>query len=114
MIGIDIEEVARFRKLNRLEDRRFFERIFTKREMDYCFLKKDPAPHLAGRFCAKEAIIKALASMGIHTIARNAIEIINTAKGVPKVVVLKRGKKLKIQISISHARDYALACAVVV
>lgn len=113
MIGVDIEDIARFRKLDRLRDRRFFERIFTKREMKYCFSKTDSAPHLTARFCAKEAVIKALGGMGIHRVPYSKIEIVNTSKGVPRVILHSRGEKLQIKVSLAHAHDYAMACAVI-
>lgn len=113
MMGIDIEEVARFRKLDRLENRRFFERIFTDKEMKYCFSKKDPAPYLAARFCAKEAVVKALGNMGIHKVAYSKIEIITDANGAPRAILHARKRKFQIQVSLSHARDYAIACAIV-
>ena len=112
-VGIDMEEVTRFGKLDRLKNRRFFERIFTEKEMDYCFSKKDPSPYLAARFCGKEAVVKALGSIGIHKIGYLKIEITNTTKGVPQVILHTKEKNFHIQISISHARGYAIACAIV-
>ncbi len=112
-LGVDIEEIARFRSLDRIRNRRFLEKIFTPRELKYCFSKKDPAPHLAVRFCGKEAMIKALASMEVHKIAYHKIEIINILNGVPKVLLHMKGKAPKIQISLSHTHDYAMACALV-
>ena len=61
-IGCDIEDVSRFR--NRIKDRsdKFLDKIFTKEEQVYCNSKSDPAIHYAGRFCAKEAVVKAVKS----------------------------------------------------
>ena len=112
-VGVDIEYIDRFRMLNKVRHRSFLKMIFTKKEQSYCFSRKDPAPHLAARFCAKEAIVKALGSMGIHKVAYSKIEIVKNAKGVPQVIFHIKGKKFQIQISISHARDYAIACAVI-
>jgi len=113
-IGVDIEEVVRFRTLDRARHKRFFEQIFTKREIEYCLSKKDPAPHLAARFCGKEAVVKALAGVGIHKVSRRDIEITNTSKGVPRIILHTKHKDLKIQVSISHARDYAIAFVIIV
>ncbi len=108
-VGTDIEGIDRFRNLHHGRHRRFLERIFTPRELKYCFSKKDPAPHLAARFCAKEAVVKALASVGIHKVARREIEVANTSKGVPKIILRTKAKPLQIQVSLSHTLDYAIA-----
>ena len=59
-IGVDIVEIERFRRAVERRGRRFLEKIFTEEEMEYCFSMKDPYPHLAGRFCVKEAVLKSL------------------------------------------------------
>ena len=63
-IGVDIEDVKRFQKLNLVSDKTFLGKIFTKNELVYCFSKKNKAEHLAGRFSAKESILKALRASG--------------------------------------------------
>lgn len=112
-VGVDIENIARFRALNRIRHRRFLERIFTVQELRYCFSKKDPAPHLAVRFCAKEAVIKALAGLGIHKISHRIIGIANTTKGVPKVRLHSRQKMPKVVVSLSHTISHAIAFVIV-
>jgi len=59
-IGIDIQDIEPFRKKTLENDGRFYERIFTVEEVEYCLAKADPAPHLAARFAAKEAVMKLL------------------------------------------------------
>jgi len=59
-VGIDIVAVKRLRDAHEKWGMRFFERIYTRKEIDYCFSKKDPFPSLAVRFAAKEAVIKAI------------------------------------------------------
>lgn len=49
-IGVDIEPSLRFRDLDRKESGNFLTKIFTEKEMNYCFSKKAPAQHLAARF----------------------------------------------------------------
>lgn len=112
-IGVDIEEVGRFRRLDRSLHWSFFRKVFTLSELTYCFSKEDPAPHLAVRFCAKEAIVKALAGSGIHRVPYCSIEILNTVKGVPKVRVNSKYKLTKTAVSLSHTTDYAIAFAIV-
>lgn len=110
-IGVDIEEMERFRKLHRVDDRRFLERVFTERELDYCFSRKDPAPYLAARFCAKEAVVKALAGVEIHKMSYRNIEIMKNAKGVPQVCLRSARKMPKVVVSLSHTTNYAIAFA---
>ena len=57
-IGVDIESISRFKNLKRDKSRHFLEKIFTQNELNYCFSKKVPSPHLAVRFAAKEAAEK--------------------------------------------------------
>lgn len=111
--GVDIENIARFEKLDRRKHRRFLERIFTRDELAYCFAKKNPSPHLAARFCGKEAVIKALASFGVRAVPYYAVEILHNTSGMPKVILPERYKYLAVQISLSHARDYAIAVSIV-
>lgn len=112
-IGVDIEEVARFRKLRRTDDRRFLERVFTSRELAYCFGRKNPGPHLAARFCAKEAVIKALAGLAIHKMSYRDIEILNTAKGVPSVKLHTKVRGLQVSVSLAHSKDSAIAFTII-
>jgi holo-[acyl-carrier protein] synthase len=90
------------------------QRLFTSGELDYCFAGKLPAPHLAARFAAKEAIIKALSSLGEKKPAYRDIEIQNNPDGVPLVTVRKPGLTgLRIHLSLSHCEDKAVAFTVI-
>ena len=90
-------------------------RIFTQREQEYCFSKKTAAPHLTARYCGKEAIVKALASIGGANVRYTDIEIINKQDGMPVVRVDKEGfSDLQIHLSLSHCKDKAIAFAIVV
>jgi len=112
-IGIDIESVDRFRKHPYEEDKRFYDRIFTEAEIEYCLKKRDPYPHFTGRFAAKEAFIKAADT--IEGLNLKDIEIENTKSGKP---YLKFKKKIpvdssKIIISLSHTQSQAVAVVVI-
>lgn len=107
-IGVDIESIARFKGLQREKSKRFLEKIFTKDEVDYCFSKKAPWPHLAARFAAKEAVLKAVSPLSKNVPALNEIEILNNAKGIPAVAL----KGYEIKISLSHCDTLALAFVV--
>ena len=68
-IGIDVVEIARIRRLMERWQDRFLQRVFTEAELAYALRRHDPAQHLAARFAAKEATLKALGtglSMGVR------------------------------------------------
>ena len=105
-VGIDIVEVARIAKA--LKRERFVRRILTEREEAYC----NTPVKVAGRWAAKEAIIKAV---GVPIKMKN-IEIWNDQLGQPHVTILDvnfDGKRLKIFVSITHEKTNAAAVAVV-
>ncbi|MFH1916025.1 MAG: 4'-phosphopantetheinyl transferase superfamily protein [Nanoarchaeota archaeon] len=62
-IGVDIEEISRFRELDFDQNRDFYEKVFHEDEIKYCLGKTDMYEHFAVRFCAKEAFIKAMKRM---------------------------------------------------
>lgn len=110
--GIDIETISRFKKA---PDSPFLKRIYTKNELVYCFGKKSPAGHLAGRFAAKESVIKAISALDHRPIDYNDIEIINDRRGVPEVALNDCGlaDKYNFFLSISHTKYLAIAAAIV-
>jgi holo-[acyl-carrier protein] synthase len=115
-VGVDIESIKRFKNLNRKKSNNFLAKIFTAKEMDYCFSKQYPAQHLTARFAGKEAVIKALKTSRIKNpiLMLNDIEITNNKQGAPEVSI--RGNKFaktKIIISLSHCEDKAVALALV-
>ena len=114
-IGADIESIGRFRRLNYAENDNFLNKVFTKNELEYCFSKKNAAPHLAARFSGKEAVFKALCSIGKFDVDHREVEIINDEKGVP-IVKLNNGNlnNLIAKISLSHCADKAIAFAVII
>ena len=111
-IGVDIESIGRFQGLRRPKNALFFEKIYTSAELAYCFSKDDPAPHLAARFAAKEAVIKALYSLGKKTIPFTSIEIFRTEDGLPSVKIHHSSyAALQSKVSLSHCEDKAIAFA---
>lgn len=109
-IGVDIEEISRFKD----KSQRFLDRIYTKSEQDYCLSKKLPAKHFAVRFCAKEAVMKALTSLKIKYPKLSEIEIFHNEDGVPQVRMLNNlDKKLTFEVSLSHDRTKAIAFVMV-
>ncbi len=109
-IGVDIEDIKRFED----KSQEFLDRIYTQNEQVYCLSKPNPASHFAVRFCAKEAVIKALNSMGISHPRLNQIEIYHGENNCPKVRLLNKiDNNLTIQISLSHDKTKAIAFVVI-
>lgn len=114
-IGTDIEDISRFDKYAKDKNEPFVQRIFTENEIEYCFSFKNPAPHLAVRFSAKEAVYKALCSLGLANIEFSQIEIFNEKNGVPKVRLLKAiAENLDFRLSLSHGNGNSLASVIVI
>ena len=107
-VGIDIEEVARFRACDPRENKNFYRKIFTDKEIRYCMSKKDPYPHFTARFCAKEAVVKAL---GRALFRMNKIEITNDANGKPAARINDKKINYHIAVSLSHTKERAIAIA---
>lgn len=118
-IGIDLIEVSRIRdSLERFGDR-LGRRILRPDEFDYCMSHPDPAPYLAARFAAKEAVSKAFGTGIGSTVGWQDIEVRRLESGRPEVLLHDSalrfaGEKgcLKIHLSLTHTANYASAVAV--
>lgn len=109
-IGVDIEDIRRFKN----KSQKFLDRIFTKAEQEYCMQKSNPASHFAVRFCAKEAVTKALNSVGIRQPQLNKIEIYHDKNMCPKVKLHgAEYASLKIEVSLSHEKTKAIAFVII-
>lgn len=114
-VGVDIEDIERFRLLNSNDDERFLNKIFTKNELKYCFSKTASGPHLAARFAGKEAVLKALSAICDFTLNYKEIEIINNEKGVPIVLLNnKKFNKFSVKLSLSHCKDKTVAFSIAI
>ncbi|MBA3238114.1 MAG: holo-ACP synthase [Parachlamydiaceae bacterium] len=115
-IGNDIIEIHRIAGAISRHGKRFLDEIFTHREQEYCLRHQQSARHFAGRFAAKEAIVKALGTGFIDGINWQDIEIVNDSSGKPSVFLSDelnlRFNSPSIQISISHCKEYATAVAI--
>jgi holo-[acyl-carrier protein] synthase len=115
-IGVDIITIERFKKaLERWGDR-LCKRVFTPQELSTCQNKAQPGRHLALRFAAKEAFLKALGIGMFQGVAWNEIEITNDSLGRPHMSVRGAAEKLcrekgikEIFVSISHEAEYGVA-----
>jgi phosphopantetheine--protein transferase-like protein len=112
-VGTDIENISRFENKSLENDNAFLNKIFTENEINYSFSKSKPSQHLAARYCAKEAIIKALNSLSNLKLLYNEVEILNKPDGSPFVNLINYNDKFCTQISLSHCSDRAIAFAVV-
>ena len=111
-IGTDIVEVSRIRSSIDRTGQRFLDRIYTVLEQKYCKSKSYPEIHYAGRFAAKEAVMKALKSSGFtQPIPFNAIDIRPGDHGEP-IVELDLDYDGKCRVSISHTDTHAIASAI--
>jgi holo-[acyl-carrier protein] synthase len=117
-IGTDIVEVARIGDMIEKHDDTFIEKVFTQDEITYCGPRKAAVQHYAGRWAAKEAILKAIGTGWSKGIKWTDIEVINEMGGKPFVklngkavnVCADRGIE-EILISISHCNLFATAFA---
>src|SRR5712691_11328283 len=99
-IGVDLVNIPRMRDvIDRWQDR-FLQRVFTEQEIAYCRARRDPVPHFAARFAAKEAALKALGTglrLGVSS----------------RELGLARGGN-RVLLTLSHEGEYALAQAMLV
>lgn len=107
-IGTDIEKIERFEKYASDKEAPLIKRIFTDAEIEYCYSFKNPAEHLAVRFCAKEAVYKALGVLGINDVDYCDVEVVRNSSGVPSVNLLKE-KNIDFRLSLSHGNGSAVA-----
>lgn len=113
-IGTDIIEISRIEKaINRTKI--FKEKVYSEKEIEHIEKKKNSYASYAGRFAAKEAFSKAMGT-GVRGFLLKDIEILNDELGKPVIYLYNEIKKLaeglKIQISISHSKEYAVSTVV--
>jgi len=109
-IGTDIEEIRRFEGKD--THYAFLNKVYTKSELEHCKEFKNAAQHLCARFCAKEAIVKALSALGIKDVYYSDIEIHNEKDGTPYATIEKHDD-IRVRVSLSHCKNYAMASAIV-
>jgi holo-[acyl-carrier protein] synthase len=111
-LGNDLIEVSRILSSINKIGKRFLDRVYTKVEQDYCKTKANPQIHYAGRFAAKEAVMKAIKSSGFQKpISFKSIEIRSGDNGEP-IVNLDLPIHGKCRVSISHTESHAIASAI--
>ena len=120
-IGIDLVPISRMRQVMERWQERFVTRVFTPSEIAYCRARRDPAPHFAARFAAKEAGLKALGTglrLGVNW---RELEVRRERGGPPVLVLRGRSRELarergaeRMLLALSHDGDYAIAQAMLV
>lgn len=120
-IGIDVVEVARIAAAIERHGEPFLAKLFSPTEREYCESRKDAAMHYAARFAAKEAVSKALGTGIGGQAGWLDLEVVHDSAGAPKLRLSgaaadfsKQQGITEIQISLTHARDYAAANAVAI
>ena len=114
-IGLDLVKIERIDKAVKNHPG-FTERVFTDRERAYCSRQKFPAQHYAGRFAAKEAVLKAIGTGWSAGVKWTDMEVLHGEGGGPIVNLSGRVKDLmdlrgvkQVLLSYSHDGDYAVA-----
>jgi holo-[acyl-carrier protein] synthase len=118
-IGIDLVPISRMRQVMERWQERFLTRVFTADEIAYCRARRDPVPHFAARFAAKEAGLKAL-GIGLRLgVNWRELEVRREPGGPPVLVLRGRSREVargadRMLLALSHDGDYAIAQAMLV
>ncbi len=115
-VGVDIVQVDRIQK--NIEKQKFIDKVYTEKEKEYLTKRQLNPQTAAGLFAAKEAVSKTLGT-GISGFSITDIEIVKDEFNKPEILLHNNALKIskdkgidKINISISHEKDYAIAFAV--
>jgi holo-[acyl-carrier protein] synthase len=120
-IGTDIVETLRIARMIERHGELFLSRVYTPHEIAYCSERKAANQHYAGRWAAKEAVLKALGTGWTRGIRWVDIEVRNEFGGRPSIVLDGEAREISLRleidqilISISHCRSHATAYALAV
>jgi holo-[acyl-carrier protein] synthase len=118
-LGTDLARVSRFRRFVEAGKVALLERLFTADERAYALAKADPAPHLAARFAAKEAGMKAFGLGWRDGLSWHDFAVVRDPLGRPDLVLGGRAAQLAgargvtaVHLSYSHDGDYAVATVI--
>jgi holo-[acyl-carrier protein] synthase len=117
--GIDLVDFGRIEQMLERHAERFLDRVFTQTEQGYARSNRNTVETLAGRFAAKEAVLKLIGTGWRGKIAWTDIEVVNDSQGRPSVRLAGEVARLAeemglgpVSISITHTANFALASAV--
>jgi holo-[acyl-carrier protein] synthase len=118
-IGVDIVEIRRFREVLERQKQRFTQRVFTPGEQEYCRGHRDPVPHFAARFAAKEALFKALGTGWAKGVSWLDVDVHREGQEAPMIILRGEAGKAcarlgaqKVHLSLSHTDESAVALVV--
>jgi holo-[acyl-carrier protein] synthase len=116
-IGIDTEENERIAALIEKSGERFLEKVFTHGEIGYCSVKNDNYGSFTARFCAKEALFKALGSGLRDGLKWKDVETLNDELGKPYIRLYgKAAERIgddRVHVSLTHTRNQAAAFVII-
>ncbi len=120
-IGVDLVQISRMRDVIARWDERFLQRVFTEGEIAYCRRRRDPVPHFAARFAAKEAGLKALGTGLRMGVSWRELEVRRERGQAPRLELAGRSRDIgrarggtRMLLALTHEGDYALAQAMLV
>lgn len=120
-VGTDIIEVVRIGKMIERHGEIFLNRVYTDDEIRYCQRRKEYTQHYAGRWAAKEAVMKTLGTGFSRGVGWRDIEICSNRMGQPSIVLRGGAREIARQagigdvlVTISHCRAYATATAIAI
>ncbi len=118
-IGTDIVEIERIRGMIERHGDHFLQRCYTASEIEYSQRHRDSAVRFAGRWAAKEAVVKVIGTGFIQGITFHDVEIVSLHTGQPTVRLSGEAGRIaaelgisEVKLTISHAREYATATAI--
>jgi holo-[acyl-carrier protein] synthase len=113
---MDIQNLSQMQKAMKEHGQKFLDRVFTTEEQALCTAGRASLQRFAGRFCAKEAFLKALGTGWTQGIRWTEVECLRNENGAPVLVLHARAKELaeqrgvaRIWVSISHTAELAAA-----
>jgi holo-[acyl-carrier protein] synthase len=118
-VGTDIVEIDRVRAMIDRHGDNFLQRCFTAAEIAYADKHRDAAIRFAGRWAAKEAVVKVLGTGFVKGITFHDIEVLPLETGQPRIALSGGAARIatgmgigNVLITISHAKLYATATAI--
>lgn len=118
-LGTDIVEIERIRGMIERHGSHFLDRCFTLDEIAFAQKHRDSAVRFAGRWAAKEAVVKVLGTGFIQGITFHDIEVVTLHTGQPTIRLSGEAAEIadrqgiaEVKVTISHAREYATATAI--
>ena len=120
-LGFDATDIPRVAEVFERYGERFLRRVFTAGEIAYCTRRRNPVPHLAGRFAAKEAAMKALGTGHSRGVLWKDIEVVRQPGRPPQLQLhggaAARAERMNVRsswLTITHAESLAMAQVILV